>query len=138
MKSIISFIGISAIYMAALFAVTHTEQVQDTIKWNKTTHDFGTVKLGPKADAEFTFKNDGAAPVTIQAARPSCGCTASEYSIEPILPGQSGFVKASYGTEGRPCFFKKTITVNFDNGSTQVLTITGTVSTDVESTVNEL
>ena len=48
MKSIISFIGISAISMAALFAVTHTEQVQDTIKWNKTTHDFGTVKLGPK------------------------------------------------------------------------------------------
>ncbi len=107
MKSIFTFIGVGAISMAALFAVSNPVKVADTLKWTKTTHDFGTVKMGPKANAEFNFKNNGAAPVTIKSANPSCGCTASDYSKEPIMPGKMGHIKAAYGTKGRPGFFKK-------------------------------
>ena len=124
--------------MAALFAVTSPEKVTDTVTWTKTVHDFGTVKMGPKANAEFKFTNNGAAPMTIKSANPSCGCTASDYSHEPIMPGKTGYVKASYGTKGRPGFFKKTISVSFDNGTNQVLTITGTVSSDAGATGDEL
>ena len=124
--------------MAALFAITPSQKVSDSVEWSKTTHDFGTVKMGPKANTEFNFKNSGVTPVTIKSANPSCGCTASDYSHEPIMPGQNGYVKASYGTKGRPGFFKKTITVTLDNGTTQVLTITGTVTSDAGASGDKL
>lgn len=102
----------------------------DTIKWNKTTHDFGTIKMGPPAEATFTFTNNGKAPVVITAAQPSCGCTTPTYTKTPVMPGKTGEVKASYGTEGRAGFFQKSVKVTFDNGGSQDLIITGTVITD--------
>ncbi len=138
MKNIFTFIGLGALSMVALFAINPSQKVSDSVEWAKTTHDFGTVKMGPKANAEFNFKNSGVAPITIKSANPSCGCTASDYSHEPIMPGQKGYVKASYGTKGRPGFFKKTITVTLDNGTTQVLTITGTVTSDAGASGDKL
>lgn len=102
----------------------------DSIKWNKTTHDFGSIKMGPPADVTFTFTNNGKAPVVITAAQPSCGCTTPTYTKTPVMPGKTGEVKASYGTEGRPGFFQKSVKVSFDNGASQDLVITGTVVTD--------
>jgi hypothetical protein len=48
------------------------------------------------------------------------------------MPGESGEVKASYGTEGRPGYFSKSVKVTFDNGSTTDLAISGTVATEPE------
>lgn len=102
----------------------------ETIKWSKTTHDFGTVKMGPKAEVSFKFTNNSNVPVTIKSANASCGCTTPSYTNTPVMPGETGEVKASYGTEGRPGYFQKTVTVTFDNGVVTTLTIMGTVSTD--------
>jgi hypothetical protein len=46
------------------------------------------------------------------------------------MPGEEGEVKASYGTEGRPGYFQKSVKVTFDNGEVTNLTISGTVSSD--------
>lgn len=102
----------------------------ETIKWVKTSHNFGTIPLGPKAEVVFKFTNTGTTPVTVKSANPSCGCTISDYTKTPILPGEKGEVKASYTTEGHPGNFQKTINVVFDNGTTQMLTIEGVVSTE--------
>jgi hypothetical protein len=116
--------------MAATAMLVAGIKQNETIKWNKTTHDFGTVKMGPPADVTFTFTNNGKAPVVITAAAPSCGCTTPTYTKTPVMPGKTGEVKASYGTEGRPGFFQKSVKVSFDNGASTDLTITGTVSTE--------
>jgi hypothetical protein len=110
----------------------------ETIKWSKTTHDFGTVPMGPTADVVFKFTNNGATPVVIKTANPSCGCTTPTYTKTPIMPGETGEVKASYGTEGRPGYFQKTVNVSFDNGTNTTLTIQGTVSTDTQIKKDEL
>ena len=111
----------------------------ETIKWNKTSHDFGTVKEGPAAEVTFKFTNNTGAPIVIKSANPSCGCTTPTFTKTPVMPGETGEVKASYGTEGRPGYFQKTVTVNFDNGSSTVLTITGTVATETQpANKNEL
>lgn len=102
----------------------------ETIEWNKTEHDFGTVKMGPDATFTFKFKNNGTAPVTILSAKPGCSCTVSNYTKTPVLPGQSGEVTASYGTKDRIGSFVKTITVALDNGQNYVLTIKGNVSAE--------
>lgn len=100
------------------------------ITWNKVAHNFGTVPEGPAAEVVFKFTNKGTAPVVIKSANPSCGCTTPTYTKDPVLPGQTGDVKASFGTQGRPGYFNKTVTVTFDNGTQQILTIEGTVATD--------
>lgn len=129
MKKFIALSTIPVFALVALFAQT-TAQSADIVKWDKTSHDFGTVKMGPPAEVTFTFTNSGKAPVTILTAQPSCGCTTPTFTSTPVMPGKTGTVKASYGTDNRPGFFQKTVTVNFDNGSNQILTISGTVNTD--------
>lgn len=90
------------------------------------THDFKTLQEGPAAEHEFEFTNTGKEPIVISNVSASCGCTTPSYSKEPVLPGKSGTVKASYSTQGRVGPFTKSITVN-SNAGVKVLTIKGEV-----------
>ena len=74
-------------------------------------HDFGTVSEGQKVKYEYKVKNTGQAPLIIQSAQPSCGCTAPDWSKEPIPVGGTGFVKAEFDTNGKSGIQNKTITV---------------------------
>jgi hypothetical protein len=112
------------------FVTTSFAQTEDGIKWEKKSHDFGSIKMGPKAEVTFRFTNTTTAPLVITAANPSCGCTASDYTKTPIMPGKVGEVTASYGTDGRPGFFQKSIKVSFDNGTSTDLIISGTVNSE--------
>ena len=82
-----------------------------TIGFEKMEHDFGTIKEGQKVAYTYKFKNTGDAPLIIQNAQPSCGCTVPEWSKEPIPVGGEGFVKAEFDSEGKPNIQNKTITV---------------------------
>lgn len=98
----------------------------ENIVFESEVHDFGTVPEGPNADYEFKFKNTGKEPINLQTVNASCGCTTPSWSKEPVLPGKTGSIKASYATKGRPGGFTKSITV-VSNAGTKVLTIKGTV-----------
>ena len=81
------------------------------LEFEKVDHDFGTIKEGQKVSHTYKFKNTGQAPLIIQNAQPSCGCTAPDWSKEPIPVGGTGFVKAEFDTNGKPNIQNKTITV---------------------------
>jgi hypothetical protein len=89
-------------------------------------HDFKTVQEGPAAEHEFVFTNTGKEPIVISNVSASCGCTTPSYSKEPVLPGKTGTIKASYNTQGRVGPFTKSITIN-SNAGVKVLTIKGEV-----------
>lgn len=74
-------------------------------------HDFGTIAEGPKVTYTYKLKNTGQAPLIIQSAQPSCGCTVPKWSQEPIPVGGSGFVTAEFDTNGKAGVNNKTITV---------------------------
>ena len=74
-------------------------------------HDFGTVSEGQKVTYDYKFKNNGQAPMIIQNAQPSCGCTVPTWSKEPIPVGGTGFVRAEFDTNGKSGVQNKTITV---------------------------
>ncbi len=76
-----------------------------------TDHDFGTIKEGDKVEYTYKFTNTGEAPLIIQNAQPSCGCTVPDWSKEPIPVGGTGFVKAEFDSNGKPNIQNKTITV---------------------------
>ena len=109
-------------------------QNTDAIKFDSEVYDFGTIPEGPAAEHEFVFTNTGKEPIIIQKAQPSCGCTTPSWSKDPVLPGKTGSIKASYGTQGRPNAFTKTISV-VTNVGTKVLTIKGNVEKAPESSV---
>ncbi len=79
--------------------------------FEKVDHDFGTIAEGPKVTYTYKLKNTGQAPLIIQSAQPSCGCTVPKWSQEPIPVGGTGFVTAEFDTNGKAGVNNKTITV---------------------------
>lgn len=128
MKKIILSLIISCLSIVG-FSQTPTEDLG--VQWETKTKDFNTIKIGTVAEFTFRVKNVSKVPLIIESAAPSCGCTASKYTLTPIKPGESGSVTASYSTEGRPGFFYKSIRVTFTNGTISDLIITGNASYDV-------
>ena len=80
-------------------------------EFERVDHDFGTVNEGQKVSYDYKFKNNGQAPMIIQNAQPSCGCTVPTWSKEPIPVGGTGFVRAEFDTNGKSGIQNKTITV---------------------------
>ena len=99
------------------------------ISFNTEQHDFGKInEADGSVTHNFEFTNTGSKPLIISQVRASCGCTSPSWSKEPVLPGNKGFVSATYNPKNRPGPFNKSITV-ISNATTpnKVLRITGDV-----------
>ena len=96
-------------------------QKQADIKFDKTTMDLGKFpESNPVQKCTFTFTNTGNAPLIINQAIASCGCTVPEYTKEPVAPGKTGTINVTYNGKGKfPGYFKKTITIR-TNGKTEM------------------
>lgn len=83
------------------------------IKFDKIVHNFGTFsEKEPVQKCTFTFTNTGNAPLVINQAIASCGCTVPSYTKKPVAPGEKGTLTVTYNGKGRMYgHFKKTITV---------------------------
>lgn len=106
---------------------------QGELKFKTDNHDFGNVEEGNLATYKFEFTNTGKEPVVISNVQASCGCTTPSWTKEPVMPGKTGEITASYNSAGRPGVFNKTITVT-SNAATPsvVLTIKGVVNQKAE------
>ncbi|MCI6161445.1 MAG: DUF1573 domain-containing protein [Prevotellaceae bacterium] len=96
-------------------------QKQAEIKFETIEKNLGTFpESKPVQTCEFAFTNVGNAPLVINQAVASCGCTVPSYTKEPIAPGKTGTIKVTYNGKGKfPGHFKKTITVR-TNGKTEM------------------
>ena len=92
------------------------------IKFDKVSHNFGQFpEKSPVVTCVFTYENVGDAPLVINQAIGSCGCTVPEYTKEPVQPGQKGEIKVTYnGTGKRVGRFSKTVTVHC-NGKVEIV-----------------
>ena len=80
--------------------------------FDKLVHDFGDVSVqdGPLT-CTFTVTNNGAEPLAIFEVVSSCGCTDVTWTREPLQPGKSGTISATFKNEDGPAPFEKTLTV---------------------------
>lgn len=99
-------------------------QKQAEIKFDKVVHNFGTfTDKEPVQECTFTFTNVGEAPLIINQAVASCGCTVPTYTKTPIAPGEKGTIKVTYnGTGKMGGHFKKSVTVR-TNGAVELTRI---------------
>ncbi len=81
------------------------------MEFSRTDHDFGTINEGDVVEYTYAFKNTGAAPLIIQSAQGSCGCTVPDWTKEPIPVGGTGYVKAKFDSNGKTNVQNKTVTV---------------------------
>ena len=112
-------------------AFAQSAQKQAEIKFDKLTHNFGTITdKDPVQKCTFTFTNVGNAPLVINQAVASCGCTVPQYSKKPVMPGEKGSITVTFNSRGQfPSHFKKTVTVR-SNGKIEMtrLYVEGTVA----------
>lgn len=106
------FLGL--LYIASFFLCgTPDEAPQKPIlQFDKTIHDFGDFKLddGEKSHT-FILTNVSDKPLIIQTVISSCGCTTPEWTKEPILPGKTGQVTATFLNNQGPYPFDKVLSV---------------------------
>ncbi|MDP5199591.1 DUF1573 domain-containing protein [Flavobacterium sp. DG2-3] len=110
--------------------VSETEiaaEAGSTIVWKAETIDVGQIPQGTPKAIVYEFKNTGKTAVVIKNVQGSCGCTATDYTKEPIQPGKSAKVTATYNAANKGAF-TKTVTVTTSAETTpKVLTLKGTV-----------
>lgn len=85
---------LAGLFLTASFAFASAQ----TISFDKTTHDYGTVKNGSDGHRMFVVKNTGDKPLIISKVQASCGCTTPEWSQDPIMPGKTAQIKVGYNT----------------------------------------
>ena len=73
-------------------------------------HDFG--KVNAKKSHTFYITNTGNAPLVIKHVATGCGCTTTDYTKSPILPGKKGKITVSFNPETqRAGAFRKSVTI---------------------------
>ncbi len=88
----------------------------NTVTFDRTVYDFGDVLLSDGAlSCSFTMTNTSSKPVVIYSVTTSCGCTNVKWSREPILPGKTAKISASYTNDEGPYPFDKTLTVHISD-----------------------
>ncbi len=81
----------------ALFGTFALASAQ-TITFDKTTFDYGTIKPNADGTRFFTVTNTGDKPLVISNVKASCGCTTPEFKTDPIMPGKTAQIKVGYNT----------------------------------------
>ena len=121
MKKIFLLMMMVVSSMTTVMAQESADKKQAEIKFDKYIHNFGEFsELSPKVTCVFTYTNVGNAPLVINQAVASCGCTVPEYTKQPVMPGQKGEIKVTYNGAGKfPGHFKKSITVR-TNGKVEM------------------
>lgn len=97
---------------AAAATETKPEGPLPAFKFERTEYDFGQIKEGEKVAYTYKFTNTGTAPLIVQSVQPSCGCTAPDWSKEPIPVNGTGFVKVEFDSNGKAGIQNKVVTVN--------------------------
>ncbi len=94
------------IFAGLLLTASFAFASAQTISFDKTTYDYGTVKAGSDGHRLFTVKNTGDKPLIISKVQASCGCTTPEWSQDPIMPGKTAEIKVGYNTTINGAFTK--------------------------------
>ncbi|MGN0188973.1 MAG: DUF1573 domain-containing protein [Candidatus Cryptobacteroides sp.] len=89
---------------------------EGAVEFDRTVCDFGDVLLsdGP-LKCSFNVKNISDKPLVIYNVTTSCGCTDAQWTREPVQPGKSGVITATYTNDEGPYPFDKTLTVHISS-----------------------
>jgi hypothetical protein len=91
---------------------------QAQIEFEEDTYEFEEIKEGEKVKRVFTYTNVGNQPLILSDLRTTCGCTASEWSKEPLEVGKTQTITIVFDSKGKPGRQHKTVSV-FSNATNE-------------------
>lgn len=87
------------------------------LEFDKTTHDFGSMKENMTGKTEFVLTNSGKSELNIRSVKPNCGCTISKLEKYTLQPGDSSIMNVEFNSVGRRGSQQKSIVI-FSNDPT--------------------
>lgn len=100
--------------MFLLLSSNATAQQWARKMFEKTSHDFGTIARGAKAEYKFEFKNIFEEDVHIRDVRSSCGCTDPKIVNPSLKTWETGHIVAAFNTRSFQGSHSATLTVVID------------------------
>jgi Protein of unknown function (DUF1573) len=110
------------------------------ITFKRLVHDFGDLDRGGKVETSFEFENSGDATLQIDEVTTSCGCTSAALKKKTYAPKEKGTIPVTFNSQNFEGKITKRITVSTNDKSSPktILTIQGTILTDVQVTPSAL
>lgn len=106
---------LGAMILMAVFAGAYGQEVVDgsgaRIVFVEDSFDFGDIQQGDKVEHTFEFENAGDQPLILSNVLTTCGCTASDWPREPIVPGELASIKVTFNSAGKLGVQNKIITI---------------------------
>ena len=84
--------------------------------FEKRAQEFRDVKEGEVLTFFYHFTNEGDQDFIIKGVHPTCGCTTPEWPRQAIKPGESGKIKVSFDSKGRPGYNAKGVNIHSNAG----------------------
>lgn len=140
MKKIIRFVFCAVALLVA--TVTHAQTlktVDDTqnagkVEWVNRSENTGKVPFGAPVTREFRMKNISQENLLLLQVRTTCHCVSLEWPREPIRPGETGVIRATYDGQREGDFYKIiAVNTNFDPNQAVPLALTGKVDKNLEA-----
>lgn len=89
-----------------LTTVLFAQKADLVAKFKTDVIDMGNLQVGNPSTVTFELTNIGKTPLIIENAQPTCGCTIGDYTKEPIMPGKTGKITATYNAAAVAPFTK--------------------------------
>ena len=89
-----------------------------SFEFSEESFDFGNIKEGDEVSHTFSFTNVGEAPLIIESAKGSCGCTVPNWPKNPIPVGGTGDIEVKFNSKGKPGQQNKTVTITANTNPT--------------------
>ncbi|MCQ2143159.1 MAG: DUF1573 domain-containing protein [Bacteroidales bacterium] len=112
MKRLLTYISATMAALSLCLCAAAQEKIGNGVEIDRTVYNFGDVYLsaGP-LECSFTVKNTSSAPIAIYSVVSSCGCTNVDWTREPLQPGKTGKITATYSNDEGPYPFDKSLSV---------------------------
>ena len=89
MKKLYALIGL-------LLVCTLNMMAQPRLTSNTQEHNFGQIQWKQPVSVTYTITNTGNEPLVMSNVTASCDCSTVDWTLEPIAPGEKGFVTATF------------------------------------------
>ncbi len=106
------------------------EREKTAMSFTQSLHDFGVITEGEVKEYSFQFKNTGNAPLHIEHAKGSCGCTVPQWPKDPIAPGATGQIVVKFNSTNKVGKNSKKVTIV---ANTEPISTVLTITADVKS-----
>ncbi len=126
MKRLLIILSISFTCLQA-FTQNKLNTSSPEIEFRSNNVALGLLSKGIVSEKKIQFQNTGDQPLLISKIKTSCGCTASNWPKEPILPGKSNYITIRYNTSKVGKFRKSLTVVSNAKTSNVILYVSGEV-----------